>query len=141
MPYNDFFWAFNDEYRLNDSLNNNEHFFSDSISVTNKSLFKSNPYSKQGLLEYPYIEWSKSRIKLSEILPNTSKIKKSKILISDMHNLADMYNLDVKIYLDINSYNDSTNFISDRLTPENSLAINGDVSPADSQTHGDKKNE
>lgn len=49
MPYNDFFWRYNDEYRLKDGDNSNELFFNDTYSFTNKTIFKSNPLMKSRL--------------------------------------------------------------------------------------------
>lgn len=106
MPYNDFFWEFNDEYRLNDSLNTNETFFLDSASVTNKSVFKSNPYIKKGLMEFPFVAWSPSRIKFREMVPDTSVMQTANSIPSQQ------YKLSVKIFADMNSYSDSTNFLT-----------------------------
>ncbi|MGB3196916.1 MAG: carboxypeptidase-like regulatory domain-containing protein [Saprospiraceae bacterium] len=106
MPYNDFFWTYNDEYRLNDSINTNELFFIDSSSLTNKTLFKSNTFFKYGLFEHPYISWSRNRIKFREILSDTS------VTYSATGFKSEQYKLAVKIYLDINSYRDSTHIIT-----------------------------
>ncbi|MBK9109684.1 MAG: carboxypeptidase-like regulatory domain-containing protein [Saprospiraceae bacterium] len=106
IPYNEFFWNYNNEYRLNDSLNKNEHFFKDSNSINNKALFKSNSFMKLGLLEHPYVEWSKARIKLREILPDSVENELFKNLRSEQ------FKLSVKIFLDVNSYKDSTNVIT-----------------------------
>lgn len=106
MPYNDFFWTYNDEYRLNDSINTNELFFIDSSSLTNKTLFKSNTILKHGLFEHPYISWSRNRIKFREILSDTSVTNATTGFRSDQYKLA------VKIYLDINFYRDSTHIIT-----------------------------
>lgn len=106
MPYNDFFWTYNDEYRLNDSINTNELFFIDSSSLTNKTLFKSNTFFKYGLFEHPYISWSRNRIKFREILSDTS------VTYSTTGFKSEQYKLAVKIYLDINSYRDSTHIIT-----------------------------
>jgi|JRYD01.1.fsa_nt_gb hypothetical protein len=106
MPYNDFFWTYNDEYRLNDSINANELFFADSSSVTNLTLFKSNSISKKGLFEHPYVSWSKNRIKFREIIQDTSVTNSITGFKSEQYNLA------VKIFFDINSYNDSTNILT-----------------------------
>ncbi|MBK9727505.1 MAG: carboxypeptidase-like regulatory domain-containing protein [Saprospiraceae bacterium] len=106
MPYNDFFWTYNDEYRLNDSINTNELFFIDSSSLTNKTLFKSNTFFKYGLFEHPYISWSRNRIKFREILSDTS------VAYSATGFKSEQYKLAVKIYLDINSYRDSTHIIT-----------------------------
>jgi len=126
MPYNNFFWALSDEYRLNDSLNSNDVFFLNSSSLTNKSIFKSNQFSKHGLFEHPYIEWSKTRIKFREILPDTSEINSTKNFKSEQ------YKLSVKIFLDINSYKDSTHFVTSTIfDPYESYYY----LPMDNQTH------
>jgi hypothetical protein len=106
MPYNDFFWTTNDEYRLNDSLNTNAQFFADRYALNSKSLFKSNTFSKKGILEHPFMPWSKSRIKFREMLPDTTIINASKNIISLQYNLA------VKIFMDINTYKDSTHYLT-----------------------------
>lgn len=106
MPYNDFFWTYNDEYRMNDSVNTNELFFTDSSSLTNMTLFKPNTISKNGLFEHPYISWSKNRIKLREILQDTSVTNSTSGFGSEQYKLA------VKIYFDINSYRDSIHIIT-----------------------------
>lgn len=106
MPYNDFFWTYNDEYRLNDSINTNELFFNDSSSLTNKTLFKSNTIFKRGLFQHPYITWSRDRIRIREILSDTSATP------STMGFTSDQFKLAVKIYLDINTYRDSTHIIT-----------------------------
>lgn len=106
MPYNGFFWTYNDEYRMNDSMNANELFFADSSSLTNLTLFKSNNISKKGLFEHPYVSWSKNRIRFREILQDTSVTNTITGFKSEQYNLA------VKIFFDINSYNDSTHILT-----------------------------
>ncbi|MEZ4892776.1 MAG: carboxypeptidase-like regulatory domain-containing protein [Saprospiraceae bacterium] len=106
MPYNDFFWRFNDEYSLNDSIDSNELFFSDSTSLTNKSLFKKNTVSKKGLFEHPYLSWSENRIKFRENFSDTLVQQNTAGYNSEKYNLA------VKIFLDKNSYADSTDILT-----------------------------
>lgn len=103
LPYNAFFWSTNDEYRLNDSLNTNASFFSDSRSITNKTLFKKDKHWKRGLFEHAYVQWAPTRIMFREMLPDTSEQSLSSYGIK-----SEQYNLAVKIYLDINTYQDST---------------------------------
>lgn len=125
-PYNDFFWTYNDEYSLNDSLNSNESFFSDTNTLTNKNLFTSNEFSNRGLLEHPYFKWSKTRVKFREILSDTISQRNSSGLI------IDQYDLVVKIYVDINSYKDSTNILTSTIfDPYESYYY----LPMDSKTH------
>lgn len=106
MPYNDFFWRYNDEYRLKDGDNSNEVFFNDIYSFTNKTIFKSNPLMKSKLFQHPYIQWSEDRVFFRDIAVDTSASSPS----ADV--LADKYNLGVKLFVDINTYQDSTSIFS-----------------------------
>jgi hypothetical protein len=106
LPYNDFFWNNNDEYRLNDDKNSNELFFKDTSSLTTKTIFSSDSPFKKGLFEHPYIHWSKNRILFREALIDT-------LLTSPKGSpKTEMYNFDVKIFMDVNTYNDSTNILT-----------------------------
>lgn len=106
LPYNDFFWNNNDEYRLNDDKNSNELFFKDTASLTTKTIFSSDSPLKKGLFEHPYIHWSKNRILFREAFIDT--------LLTSAKGTpkAELYNLDVKIFMDVNTYNDSTNILT-----------------------------
>lgn len=106
MPYNDFFWRYNDEYRLKDGDNSNELFFNDTYSFTNKTIFKSNPLMKSKLFQHPYIQWSEDRVFFKDIAIDTSAASPS----ADV--MADKYNLGVKLFVDINTYQDSTSIFS-----------------------------
>jgi hypothetical protein len=106
MPYNDFFWRYNDEYRLKDGDNSNELFFNDIYSFTNKTIFKSNSLMKSRLFQHPYIIWSEDRVFFKDIAMDTSAASPS----ADV--LADKYNLGVKLFVDINTYQDSTSIFS-----------------------------
>ena len=106
MPYNDFFWRYNDEYRLKDGDNSNELFFNDTYSFTNKTIFKSNPLMKSKLFQHPYIQWSEDRVFFKDIAVDTSAASPSTDVI------ADKYNLGVKLFVDINTYQDSTSIFS-----------------------------
>lgn len=126
LPYNDFFWSHHDEYRMNDSINANERFFSSINTLTNKSLFGSNDFSKYGLFEHPYVEWSKSRIGFRELLPDAQEKQRSTNFRSQQYNLA------VQIYLDLNSYRDSTHIVTSTIfDPYESYYY----LPIDNQTH------
>ena len=105
QPYNEFFWNYNDEFRLNDSINANEIYFSDANTLTNKTLFKSNNFSKLGLFEHPYVEWSKTRIKFQEVFSDTTAKTSTNFQ-------SESYKLSVKIFLDINSYGNSTDILT-----------------------------
>lgn len=106
MPYNDFFWRYNDEYRLKDGDNSNELFFTDIHSFTNKTIFKSNPLMKSKLFQHPYIQWSEDRVFFRDIAVDTSTSSPSAEV------KADKYNLGVKLFEDINTYHDSTSILS-----------------------------
>ena len=106
MPYNDFFWRYNDEYRLKDGDNSNELFFNDTYSFTNKTIFKSNPLMKSKLFQHPYIQWSEDRVFFKDIAIDTSAASPS----ADV--MADKYHLGVKLFVDINTYLDSTSIFS-----------------------------
>jgi CarboxypepD_reg-like domain len=106
MPYNDFFWAYHDEYKLNDNRNSNERYFNDPESITNKSIFKSNPVLKGKLFERPFVTWSTDRVFFKEISTDTMK----GLSMGEVN--ADKYNLEVKQFVDINTYHDSTHILS-----------------------------
>lgn len=98
FPYNSFFWDNNDEYKINHQNNANTLFFTDSNSITNRSLFTKNNRIKRGLFEHPFISWTGKRIFIKESGIDTSlKVK------TDFK--SDKYLLSVKYYVDYCSYN------------------------------------
>jgi hypothetical protein len=104
MPYNEFFWSRNDEFRLNGSRDANEDFFTDTISETNRNIFNQSSLLGKKLFQAPYVQWSKDkRILLNEIPQNTKQLNVSATT------LQERYELDVEIFLDVNRYDDSTN--------------------------------
>lgn len=115
FPYNDFFWKFNDEYRLNDSENRNEQFFSNPESVTNATFFKPKDEEgftgnkKRGFFEHPYVHWSTNRIVLKEMIADSTT------LASIGGIKAEMYHLDVKVFADFDSYADSTVLLTETI--------------------------
>jgi hypothetical protein len=106
MPYNDFFWAYHDEYKLNDNRNSNEMYFNDPESITNRSIFKSNVILKSKLFERPFVTWSTDRVFFKEIATDTMKGPS----FGEVN--ADKYNLEVRHFVDINTYHDSTNVLT-----------------------------
>jgi CarboxypepD_reg-like domain len=103
MPYNDFFWENNDEYKLNERNNLNKNFFESPASLTNKIIFKqSSQFKRTGLLEHPFVHWSSNRVKFREVVEDTSQTGPLGGFNSEKYKLA------VKIFVDINRYNDST---------------------------------
>ena len=106
MPYNEFFWAYHDEYKLNDNRNSNELYFNDPESITNRSIFTNNRMLKGKLFERPFVTWSTDRIFFKEISSDTMKGPS----LGKVN--ADKYNLEVKHFVDINNYHDSTNILT-----------------------------
>ena len=106
MPYNDFFWNNNDEYRLHDMTYANEMFFNDSATTNNKVLFDSSEYTNRGLLEHPFVKWSNKRLFVRPFTMTTSED------ISRPTYKSKQYHLSVKIFMDVNSYNDSTHVLT-----------------------------
>ncbi len=107
MPYNDFFWQNNNEFRLGGSEQANEAFYSDTISITNKSIFSANATLGSKLFHHPYAVWSsEKRISLREIKSDTTRNSR------DIRTAQERYNLDVELYLDVNFYGDSLHIIT-----------------------------
>jgi len=107
MPYNDFFWQSNNEFRLGGSEHANEKFYSDTISITNKSIFSANATLGSKLFHHPYAVWSsEKRISLREIKSDTTRNSR------DIRTAQERYNLDVELYLDVNYYGDSMQIIT-----------------------------
>ncbi len=107
FPYNPFFWEIaNDESRLVDQLDQNQRFFEDTNSLNNKTIYKSIPNNRSGLLEHPYKTWSENRIIFREILDDTLDKSNTSTVI------AEKYNLNVQIFVDINRNNDSTHILT-----------------------------
>ena len=104
-PYNDFFWKFNDEFRMKNQANENESFFQSPNSHTNISVFKKLPNQKTGLFEHPFIQWSTNRILFREFLSDTMERPVTNVIY-------DNYQLKIDFYVDLNTYNDSTNLFS-----------------------------
>ncbi|WP_343605809.1 carboxypeptidase-like regulatory domain-containing protein [Fluviicola sp.] len=107
MPYNDFFWQNNDEYRLNDSKNSNQIFFMDSLSVTNLNIrtTKRSPIKKNFYKE-PYVKWSVNRVIFKESIPDSLLNNFSRVSMDKSFNLA------VQVFFDRNSYRDSTDILT-----------------------------
>jgi len=104
-PYNDFFWQYNDEFRLKNQTNENETFFQSPNSHTNISVFKNLPHQKTGLFEHPFIQWSTNRILFREFLSDTIERPITNVIY-------DNYQLKVDFYVDLNTYTDSTDLFS-----------------------------
>ena len=69
-PYNEFFWKFHDESRLESNRKLNDSFFEDIRSITNIDLFDPNRQSKMmHIFGRPYVHWSDQRINFTEDIP------------------------------------------------------------------------
>ena len=106
IPYNPFFWKFNDEYKINNSNDENNVFFNEISAINNKNIFKNNPLVKTGMFQHPYIKWSDERIFFKEFLPDT-------VAYPDM-NFVDKsdFNFEVKVFLDINTYEGKSDILT-----------------------------
>lgn len=107
IPYNDFFWQNNTEFRLGGSEKANEKFYSDTISFTNNRIFSANATLGNKLFHHPYAVWSADkRISLREIRSDTARNSR------DIRTMQERYNLDIELYLDMNFYSDSMQIIT-----------------------------
>jgi hypothetical protein len=106
MPYNEFFWKNNDEYRVTDSLNSSDAFFHDPKSVTSLTVFEPNSQIGRGLLEHPFTRWTPGRIRFRDLSANVRPDPATGTVP------AGRYNLSVKIFADINSYRGTTHVLT-----------------------------
>lgn len=116
FPYNRFFWENANELRLNQQVEENDYYFKHRASVSNQAYFKSilsdtmhdkNLIRNKGFFGLPYIHWSKNRILLKEMLPDSTVEMNANTVI------ADRYHLEVQLFVDINRYNDSIHVLTD----------------------------
>jgi len=107
MPYNEFFWANNNEFEISDHDKMNSIFYKENEEFSNKTWYlSSNKYFKK-VFEAPFITWSEKRVLIKDVSGDTA--------ISNMPNtgiIADRYKLSIKIFMDINTYSDSTNVVT-----------------------------
>ena len=97
IPYNRFFWNYNDEYKLNDARDANKTFFHEESAITNLDIFKSNALIKTGLFEQPFIKWSSDRLFFKDIIDENA-------LADQFYGSLSGYNIEAKIFMDVNSY-------------------------------------
>lgn len=103
-PYNHFFWNNMDEFSIKEFTKDNSIYVKNKSAITNETIFLENDFLKKGLLEYPYVFWSKNRIKIrKDTIYNETNVNSTPL---------DRYNLEVQIYLDINQLKDSLNIIT-----------------------------
>jgi len=101
LPYNSFFWNYNDEYRMNSEADENAKFFSSTASLTNISIFKTLPNKNTGFFEHPFIQWSPNRVLFKEFISDTLPS------VNTTGVIYDKYHLKVNFYIDLNQYGDS----------------------------------
>ncbi len=106
IPYNSFFWKFNDEYSLYDSKEKNNRFFNFESTVTNRNIFRQNAFTKVGIFQHPYVKWSQDRVLFMDLVPQGDSFFYEKG--SENYD----YNLSVKIFLDVNSYAGTTDVLT-----------------------------
>lgn len=106
LPYNNFFWEYNDEYRVNDSLNSNNRFYNDSLTITNQDFYKSPNALKSNFYRHPYMTWTLHRKIFRKTMPGNFNHK-----IPHRDN-SEHYDLVTKVFLDVNHYSDSTNVMT-----------------------------
>jgi hypothetical protein len=109
MPYNDFFWRFNDEFKVNDSMNANQAFFENPASNKNSKVWlKRDTVALSALFQGEFVPWTEKRIWFKnhiEQQPPTNSEKRAVII-------ADEFNLSVKLFMDVNRYDDTTNYLT-----------------------------
>lgn len=107
LPYNDFFWKSHSTYRLSDQQQQNEKFFNDTGTITNRNLFAQHRLFSLGMFENSFLQWSEERILFKEDMAgaknHSSDLKAFK---------ADLFNLSVKIFMDVNSADSSANVLT-----------------------------
>jgi hypothetical protein len=106
IPYNEFFWLFNNEFKMFDFENRNDDFYYQDDVITNRTWYSENPFFKK-VYEAPFVTWSDKRILFRDDLGTKSQSADYNPKI-----ISDSYKLGVKIFLDINTYADSTNVIT-----------------------------
>ena len=116
-PYNSFFWKYNTEFRINNSDNRNELFYSANPMMNSESIFGSGVVFKKGMFEQPFVPWSQQRISLKPVALDTVPPpelydRKDPNDIADEDVKADKYKLVVRPFMDINTYADSTDILT-----------------------------
>mgnify|MGYP001230239266 CR=1 FL=1 len=100
IPYNQFFWEYNDELKLNEKYGLNQAFMNDSNTVTNYNYLEKQSSLNQ-LFSYPLYQWSNKRFGFKEFPKQTAYIEGEPD-----------YQLFGGIFLDYNHYEDSINLLT-----------------------------
>jgi hypothetical protein len=107
IPYNAYFWKHNDELKLNTQHNENERFYAQPNAVTNTTIFEENQYLDRGMLEFPYVRWSKKRMYFRGQANSSAQD-----IASITGTLSVPYRLNGKLFLDINPYPDTLQIVT-----------------------------
>lgn len=109
IPYNTFFWKYNNEYKTNDLHLENEKYFASKNHLSNLNFEKTSNNLDVDFKEKPYVPWAYSRITLSKSTIDTTY---PGYLINQDNN---RYKIAIKIFSDYNKYNDSINILTTTL--------------------------
>jgi hypothetical protein len=127
IPYNDFFWEYNDETILRDDINSNNSFYFNENSINNSNIGKFlDPATLKRSFVSLYLHWQSSR---PPLLSNHCIKTKERHVLSEEERLSQIvekrpiittsieenYNLGVITYMDIDIYQDSIHVIADVL--------------------------
>ena len=104
LPYNTFFWEFNNELKLNYKIDSNHIFMSDSNTISNQGYLFKQAINLTEFFNYPAFKWSKTRFSFKELPQNTA--------YNYNECERDYYQLKGKLFLDVNKYDDSTNVLT-----------------------------
>jgi hypothetical protein len=116
MPYNSFFWKYNNEYRTNDVNSENENYFSSLYHLTNQTLPKVSQHLRVNFQEQAFHTWSETRLALQESAPDTLDA-----------NQDNRYQMAIKIFADYNRYNDSINIVTSTIFDPYETYFNGTI--------------
>jgi len=106
MPHNAFFWRTQSGRRLYDPDGANDRFLADTATLTAEDLFASGPVFSKGMLQHPYMTWSRERIDFREASVDS--------LASDSVGAGQLnpYQLTARLFLDVNRSGDSTDILT-----------------------------
>ena len=102
IPFNEIFWTHMDEFRFNDEVHNNKKFLYEEADIDVKTLYKKNPYFKNGFIEYTYKHWDTKRI----FFRNDKQTKEDYTDYMEWIP-SERYRLGGQLVLDLNEFDDS----------------------------------
>lgn len=101
MPYNTFFWEYNNELKLNYQIDSNHIFMSDTKTISNQGYQFKQANKLTNFLNYPAFKWSNTRFSVKE-LPQNTPYKEEE----------GEYQLKGELFLDVNKYDDTINVLT-----------------------------